>query len=91
LQEINQPITKCNIDKVVNELHDILYSCTEQQQKPKNNNPKRRPNRKDKWTPEIHKAMKLSKNQFAKWKALTDFDGSFVIYNKSLDLECLET
>ena len=28
LQEINQPITKCNIDKVVNELHDILYSCT---------------------------------------------------------------
>ena len=69
MQEINQPITKCNIDKVVNELHDILYSCTEQQQKPKNNNPKRRPNRKHKWTPEIHKAMKRSKNQFAKWKA----------------------
>jgi hypothetical protein len=69
LQEINQPIAKCNIDKVVNELHDILYSCTEQQQKPKNNNPKRRPNRKHKWTPEIHKAMKRNKNQFAKWKA----------------------
>jgi hypothetical protein len=69
LQEINQPIAKRNIDKVVNELHDILYSCTEQQQKPKNNNPKRRPNRKHKWTPEIHKAMKRSKNQFAKWKA----------------------
>ena len=69
MQEINQPITKCNIDKVVNELHDILYSCTEQQQKPKSNNSKRRPNRKHKWTPEIHKAMKRSKNQFAKWKA----------------------
>lgn len=53
----------------MNELCDILYSCTEQQQKPKNNNPKRRPNRKHKWTPEIHKAMKRSKNQFAKWKA----------------------
>jgi hypothetical protein len=31
LQEINQPIAKRNIDKVVNELCDILYSCTEQQ------------------------------------------------------------
>jgi hypothetical protein len=39
LQEINQPIAKRNIDKVVNELCDILYSCTEQQQKPKSNNP----------------------------------------------------
>jgi hypothetical protein len=47
----------------------ILYGCTEQQQKPKNNNPKRRPNRNHKWTPEIYKAMKRSKNQFAKWKA----------------------
>jgi hypothetical protein len=68
LQETNQPIAKCNIDKAVNELCDIVYSCTEQQQKPKNNNPKRRPNRKHKWTPEIHKAMKR-KNQFAIWKA----------------------
>ena len=69
LQETNQPIAKCTIDKAVNELCDILYSCTEQQQKPKNNNPKRRPSRKHKWTSEMHKAMKRSKNQFAIWKA----------------------
>ena len=40
LQEINQPIAKRNIDKVVNELCDILYSCNEQQQKPKTTTPK---------------------------------------------------
>jgi hypothetical protein len=70
LQEINQPIAKRNIDKAVNELCDILYSCTEQQQKPKTTTPNEDLTESiNGHTPEIHKTMKRSKNQFAKWKA----------------------